>query len=121
MRYSVVNFKQSTYICIRAEKSLCPLNINEDDIFGINKNLSSNKSHGWDNFSVKIMKLCGKSIAYPIKLIFEDSLYSSLQDGVFPACINIANVVPAHKKHIEKLHTDNPFCDFGKICEKNNI
>ena len=70
------------------------MNINEDDIFAINKNLSSNEFHEWDNLSVKNIKLCGKSVAYPMKLIFEDSVHSLLQDGVFPACRKKADKVP---------------------------
>ena len=69
------------------------LEISETDIFGTIKKLDPNKSPGWDNLSVMI-KLCGKSIAYPWKLIFE----ASLQEGTFPSCWKKASVVPVHKK-----------------------
>ena len=64
---------------LRTDETLSSLNVNDDDIFAIIKNLNPNKSHGWDNISIRMIKLCGKSIVYPLKLIFE----ASLQDGEF--------------------------------------
>ena len=64
---------------LRTDETLSSLNVNDDDIFAIIKNLNPNKSHGWDNISIRMIKLCGKSIVYPLKLIFE----ASLQGGEF--------------------------------------
>ena len=36
----------------------------------------------WDNLSIRMIKICGKSITYPFELIFE----ASLQEGTFPRC-----------------------------------
>ena len=57
--------------CLKTDKSL---KISETDIFAIIKNLDLNKSHGWDNLSIRMIKLCGKSITYLFKLIIEASL-----------------------------------------------
>ena len=38
------------------------------------KNLDSSKAHGWDNISIKMIKICGESITVPLKIIFEQSL-----------------------------------------------
>ena len=46
-----------------------------------------------------MIKLCRKSIAYPLILIFE----ASLLGGKFPECLKRANVVLAHKKVSKKL------------------
>ena len=35
------------------------------DINLIIKNLNTGKAHGWDNMSIRMVKLCGKSIALP--------------------------------------------------------
>ena len=43
------------------------------------KNLSVDKAHGWNNISIRMIKLCGKSIVRPLSLIFQ----SILNDGVF--------------------------------------
>ena len=61
------------------------------------KNLDPSKSHGWDNLSIRMIKICGKSITYPLKLIFE----ASLQEGMFPSHWRKANVVPVYKKKIK--------------------
>ena len=68
--------------CLNTEKSLSSLEISESEIHAIIKNIDSNESHGWDNLSIKMIKLCGKSITYPLKLIFE----ALLQEGTFPSC-----------------------------------
>ena len=65
----------------------------------MNKNLNPNKSHGWDNISIRMIKLCGKSIVYPLNLVFE----VSLQCGEFPDYWKKANVVPVHKKENKNL------------------
>ena len=46
-----------------------------------------------------MIKLCGKSIAYPLKLIFEAYLHG----GEFPDYWTKANVVPVHKKESKNL------------------
>ena len=79
---------------LRTDETLSSLKTSDNDIFAIIKNLNPNKSHGWDNMSIRMIKLCGKSIAYPLKLIFE----ASLEGGKFPDYWKKANVVPEHKK-----------------------
>ena len=37
------------------------------------------KAYGWNNISIRMIKLCGKSIVRPLSLIFQ----SILNDGVF--------------------------------------
>ena len=62
------------------------------------KNLNLGKAHGWDNISIRMIKLCGKSIALPLSLIFQ----SILNDGVFPDDWKKSNV-PCHKKDSKNL------------------
>ena len=88
---------------LRTDKKLSSLNISEDDIFAIIENLNYIKSHGWEDLSIKMIKPCGKSIAYPLKLIFE----SSLLGGEFTECWKRANVVSAHKKESKNLVKNN--------------
>ena len=54
--------------------------INENDILLIIKNLNVSKAHRWDKTSIRMIKLCGKIIAIPLKLIFQ----SMQEEGVFP-------------------------------------
>ena len=62
------------------------------------KNLNVDKAHGWDNRSVRMIKHWGKSIAFPLSLIFQ----STLNDGVFPDDWEKSNV-PCHKKDSKNL------------------
>ena len=51
-----------------------------------------------------MIKLCGKSVAYPLKLIFE----ASLLGGEFPECWKRANVLPVHKKSKDLVKNYRP-------------
>ena len=81
-------------LTIRTDKRLSSLKINEDDILSIIKSLNLNKSHGWDKLSIKMVKMCDKTLVYPLKLIIK----ASIQGGVIPDCWKKANVVLIHKK-----------------------
>ena len=105
---------------LRTDETLSTLNISDDDIFAIIKNLNPNKSHGWDNISIRMIKLCGKSIVYPLKLIFEASLQGG--GGGFPDYWKKANVVPVHKKEstnlVKSYRPISLLPIFGKIFER---
>ena len=92
------------------------MNVNGDDILAIIKNLNPNKSHGWDNISIRMIKLCGKSIAYSLKLIFE----ASLQGREIPDYWKKANAVPAHKKKklVKNYKPISLLPIYGKIFER---
>ena len=79
---------------LKTYKKLCNLIINKSDTSTIIRNLDPNKSHGWDNSSVRMIKLCGDSLIYPLKCIFE----GALQENKYLDCWKKANVVPVHKK-----------------------
>ena len=46
------------------------VDIKEEDIYLVIKNLIPNKAHGLDDISIRMIKLCVKSIAFPLKLLF---------------------------------------------------
>ena len=64
----------------KTDERLNYFEINENDILSIIKNLNASKAHGWDKISIRMIKLCGKTIAILLKLIFQ----SKLEEGVFP-------------------------------------
>ena len=43
----------------------------EEDIIPTIKNLDADKSYIWDNISIRMIKLYGKTIAIPLKLMFK--------------------------------------------------
>ena len=65
-----------------------------------------------------MMKIYGKSVLYPLKLIFE----ASLQEGIFPDCRKKALIVPIHRKEAENLLKSyrpiSPHHFFGKMLKR---
>ena len=44
------------------------------------RSLNSNKAHGWDGISIRMIEMCDESITPPIKIIFDNALKS----GIYP-------------------------------------
>ena len=82
----------------KTDERLNYFEINENDILSIIKNHNASKAHGWDKISIRMIKLGGKTIAIPLKLIFQ----SKLEEGVFPNHWE-KNKVPIHKRDSENL------------------
>ena len=92
--------------------------IDGDSILNLIRSLDIHKSHGYDNISIRMLKLCDYSVVKPLMLIFNNSL----NQGVFPKPWKKANVTPIHKKG-DKTDVINyrpisvlPIC--GKIFER---
>ena len=81
-------------LTLLTENSLSKCNFFKKDILQIIRNLDSNKAHGHDMISIRMLKLCGDSICKPLELIFK----TCLRNGRFPLEWKKANVVPIHKK-----------------------
>ena len=83
--------ENQTYI---TETKLSSFNIEDEDIYKIIKTLDINKAHGHDEVSIRMLKLCDKSIVKPLSIIFNNSK----RKNTFPNLWKKANVVPIHKK-----------------------
>ena len=101
-----------------AHPALSSFIIDEDTILSLIRSLDIHKSHGFDNISIRMLKLCDSSIVKPLMLLFNNSL----NQGTFPKPWKKANVTPIHKKG-EKTDVLNyrpisvlPIC--GKIFER---
>ena len=64
------NLSKLSPLYLKADKKLCNLSISENGISTTIRNRDPNKSHGWDNLSFTVIKLCGDSLIYPLKCIF---------------------------------------------------
>ena len=73
---------------------LAAVNIKEDDIYLILKNLNPEKAHGWDNISIRMIQLCEKVIVELLPILF----LPFLEERVYPDDWKKSNVVPIHKK-----------------------
>lgn len=58
-----------------------------------------NNAHGWIDVSIAMIKLCGKSIAFPLKLLFQ----SSLKKGIFWDNYEKSNIVSVDKEENKNL------------------
>ena len=54
----------------KSKNHLDSVDIKEEHIYLIIKNLVPNKAHGCDDIVIRMIKACGKSIAFPLKLLF---------------------------------------------------
>ena len=92
--------------------------ISEERILNIIRSLNPNKAHGWDEISVRMIKLSDVSLVLPLKIIFTNCL----RRGLFPEIWKYANVVPVHKKNEKNLKGNyRPISllpIFGKMLEK---
>ena len=59
------------------------------------KTLDAEKTHGWDNISIKMIQFCGNANALPLILVFE----TALKEKKFPDIRKKTNaVLPIKKK-----------------------
>ena len=78
----------------KTDKILTSFDVKDDDILSIIKNLNVDKTHEWDQLSIRMIKTCGDSIIFPLKLIFK----SMINEGLFPDEWMKSYIVPIHKK-----------------------
>ena len=114
----VVNSSTLCNFCCKTQKQISDIEIKEDDILLIIKKLNLDKAHGWDNVSICMIQLCGKSIVKPLKYLFE----SSLTAGIFPEDWKKANIIPVDKKEskncLKNYRSINLLSIFSKIFGK---
>ena len=90
----------------------------EQEIVSNIRSLNSNKAHGWDAISIRMIKMCDELIAPPLKIIFD----TALKYGIYPDKWKRANVVPVNKKERKNIFKNYrpisllPIC--GKMFEK---
>ena len=68
-------------------------------MINIIRSLNPNKAHGWDEISMRMIKLSDGALVLPLKIIFTNCL----SRGLFPEIWKCANVVPVHKKNEKML------------------
>ena len=77
-----------------ANHFLNSIEINGDQILKSIWSRDVNKSHGFDQISARMLKICDLSIVKPLQLIFD----KTLKEVVFPVLWKKANVTPIYKK-----------------------
>ena len=77
---------------------LSSLHINEDEILKIIRALNIHKAHGHDDISIRMIKICDKSLLKPLTTVFQNSMKSSC----YPFIWKRSNI-PVHKKNDKQL------------------
>ena len=100
------------------QSRLSSISFNEDEIIKIVRALNINKAHGHDGISIRMIKICDKSLLKPLIILSENSTKSSC----YPDIWKRSNIIPVHKKNDKQLVNNyrpiSLFPIFGKILEK---
>ena len=86
--------KLSPNLMLLTQSRLDSLDLNEDEILKIIRALNIHKAHGHDDISIRMLKICHKSLLKPLILLFENSIKSSC----YPDIWKKSNIIPVHKK-----------------------
>ena len=74
--------------------SLSSIQFKDQCILKIIHSLNYNKAHGYNDISIRLLKICDSSTVKPLSIIFKNCL----QTGTFPNNWKKSDVVPIHKK-----------------------
>ena len=81
------------------QSNLMSLDFNESELLEIIRALNINKAHGHDDISIRMIRICDKSLIKPLMLIFKKSIRSSC----YPDFRKKSNIIPVHKKNDKRL------------------
>ena len=88
----ISNYSMLQLVIIPANASLSSVLFKDKDILKTIHSLSINKAHGYDDISIRLLKICDSSIVRPLSIIFKNCL----QSGTFPSNWKKSNVVSVH-------------------------
>ena len=94
--------------------SLPSVSFENQDILKKISSLNINKTHGYDDISIRLLKISDSSIARLLSIIFKNCLHS----GSFPNYWKKSNVVPIHKKCDEQILQNYWPVSLLPICSK---
>ena len=93
--------------------TLSSIRFEGQDILKIIRSVN-NKAHGYDDISIRLLKICDSSIVRTLSIIFKNCL----QTGAFPNNWKKSNVVPIHKKGDKQLLQNYHPVSLLPVCNK---
>ena len=94
------------------------MDFNEGELPRIIRALNINKVHDHDDISIRMIKICDKSLLKPLTVLFVNSIKSSC----YPDIWKKSNIIPLHKKSdkqlVENYRPISLLPIFGKIFKK---
>ena len=76
------------------QSRLVSLDFNKEELLHRIRALNINKAHGHDDISIRMIKICDKSLLKPLTDLFRNSIKSSC----YPDIWKKSNIIPVHKK-----------------------
>ena len=95
------------------DSKLFPLQFQDKDI-KIIRSLDTNKAHGYDDISIRMLKICDLAIIKPLSIIFRNCINHS----TFPNLWKKSNICPIHKKCDKQIINNHTPVSLLPICEK---
>ena len=77
------------------------LDFNEVELLQIIRALNINKAHGHDDISIRMIKICYRSLVKPLIVL----LRNSIKPSGYPDILKKSNIIPVHKKISNWLKT----------------
>ena len=87
---------------ILTQSRLNSIYFNEEEVLKIIRALNIHKAHSHDDISIRMIKICDKSLLKPLILLFRNSTKSSCYSDFWKR----SNIIPAHEK-IDKQLVNN--------------
>ena len=81
------------------QSRLNPIDFDQNVVLKIIRVLKIHKAHGHDDISIKMIKICDKSLLKPLIILFGNSTKSSC----YPDVWKLSNIIPGHKKNDKQL------------------
>ena len=104
--------------CYYTDTSLDSIEFDARNILRIIRSLNVNKAHGWDEISIRMIKICDETLVTPLLSIFS----SAHESQTFPSLWKRGNITPCYKKGDKSLVKNyrpvSLLPIFGKIFEK---
>ena len=81
------------------EEKLCSLDFSNDEILKLIRSLNVHKAHGHDDISIRMIKICDKSLIKPLIILFQNPIKPSHYPGIWKKF----DIKPVHKKNDKQL------------------
>ena len=81
------------------QSKLISLDFNEDEVLKIIRSSNIHKAHGYDDISIRMIKICDESLLKQLIILFKNSSKSSH----YPDIWKRSNIIPVHKKNDKRL------------------
>ena len=88
--------------------------ISDQEISSLVRQLNPNKAMGSDGISGQMLILCGETVTFPLKLLFQNILDIS----IYPNSWKLANVTPIFKKGDKKIVSNYRPISLLPVCSK---